>query len=75
MKLKTQRSAAIAAIYGSLLWPDGWTSALREVQSIFSADHVFLTAAGQPTLSGAIGIASAELNTISKAVPASRDSL
>jgi len=69
MELKTQRSAAVAAIYGSLLWPEGWAAALREVQSIFSADHVFLTAAGQPTLSGAIGIAPPELNTLSKAVP------
>jgi DNA-binding CsgD family transcriptional regulator/PAS domain-containing protein len=69
MASDTQRSAAIGAVYGSLLWPDGWAPALREMESLFRADHMFLSVEGQPTLSGMVGIAPSDIAGLGDAIP------
>jgi DNA-binding CsgD family transcriptional regulator/PAS domain-containing protein len=69
MVSETRRSATVEAIYGSLLWPDGWASALREIESL-GADHIFLAVEGQPTLSGLIGIASSDIAGVADSIPA-----
>lgn len=69
MKLDSRQSTAIEAIYGSLLWPEGWASALREMVSLFRADHTFLAVAGQPTLSGTIGIEPSDVAGLADSIP------
>ena len=64
-----QRSAVVAAIYQSLLWPEGWGPALHEMQSMFCADHVYLTVAGQPTLSGTTGVDLSVVAELYQSVP------